>query len=96
MVCVAATRINSKVNPAMTTPQRKAAPASEGRSPGIISQHVATPSITTDTPRGYFGIDAWQANFRRMARRANADPAFSDICGSGIRQLADQLKASRA
>lgn len=78
----------------MTTPQRKAAPVSEGRSSGIVvSQYVAPPSITAGTPKGYSATATWRANLERMAARAAAAPAFCAIADCAVQRLANELKA---
>lgn len=72
----------------MTTAERKTAPASgEGRSPGIVSQHVAPPSIA-DTPTPYLdNIIDW------AAKSVLHDKDKAAQCNSEVRRRVDELRA---
>lgn len=71
----------------MTTPQRKAAPVSEGRNPEIVSRHVDLQSNATD---------AFRANLIRMARKAASCPGFYEIAGGTVQRLADEMRRGAA
>lgn len=45
------------------------------------------------TPTGYSATEPWQANFRLMAEKAAADPAYYARSPLGIRLLADRIRA---
>lgn len=60
---------------------------------------TSTSPSTASLPRaerGYSATEPWIRNWHRMVERCQADPAFREYCGSGIRQCADEVGAGGA
>lgn len=57
---------------------------------------MSPPTAPTGADGRYLPTAKWQANFRLMAEKAAADPAYYTRSPLGIRLLADRIRAGES